>query len=157
MEEQNFTELKINDIMKLLPHRYPFLLIDRVTELVPNEKVVAYKNVTFNENFFQGHFPSTPVMPGVLIIEAMAQTGIVLVVHTLGVDTEKENMVYLFTGIEKAKFRRPVVPGDRLVIECSNLQKKMQLWKMDAKAYVDGQLVAQATLTAAAAKADSVN
>lgn len=157
MEEKNFTELKINDIMKLLPHRYPFLLIDRVTELVPNEKVVAYKNVTFNENFFQGHFPATPVMPGVLIIEAMAQTGIVLVVHTLGVDTEKENMVYLFTGIEKAKFRRPVVPGDKLVIECSNLQKKMQLWKMDAKAYVDGQLVAQATLTAAAAKADSVN
>lgn len=157
MEEKNFTELKINDIMKLLPHRYPFLLIDRVTELVPNEKVVAYKNVTFNENFFQGHFPATPVMPGVLIIEAMAQTGIVLVVQSIGFDTEKENMVYLFTGIEKAKFRRPVVPGDKLVIECSNLQKKMQLWKMDAKAYVDGQLVAQATLTAAAAKADSVN
>ena len=157
MEEKNFTELKINDIMKLLPHRYPFLLIDRVTELVPNEKVVAYKNVTFNENFFQGHFPATPVMPGVLIIEAMAQTGIVLVVQSVGFDTEKENMVYLFTGIEKAKFRRPVVPGDKLVIECSNLQKKMQLWKMDAKAYVDGQLVAQATLTAAAAKADSVN
>lgn len=157
MEEKNFTELKINDIMKLLPHRYPFLLIDRVTDLVPNEKVVAYKNVTFNENFFQGHFPATPVMPGVLIIEAMAQTGIVLVVQSIGFDTEKENMVYLFTGIEKAKFRRPVVPGDKLVIECSNLQKKMQLWKMDAKAYVDGQLVAQATLTAAAAKADSVN
>lgn len=157
MEEKNFTELKINDIMKVLPHRYPFLLIDRVTELVPNEKVVAYKNVTFNENFFQGHFPATPVMPGVLIIEAMAQTGIVLVVNTLGIDTEKDNMVYLFTGIEKAKFRRPVVPGDKLVIECSNLQRKMQLWKMDAKAYVDGQLVAQATLTAAAAKADSVN
>lgn len=157
MEEKNFTELKINDIMKVLPHRYPFLLIDRVTELVPNEKVVAYKNVTFNENFFQGHFPSTPVMPGVLIIEAMAQTGVVLVVNTLGIDTEKENMVYLFTGIEKAKFRRPVVPGDKLIIECSNLQRKMQLWKMDAKAYVDGQLVAQATLTAAAAKADSVN
>lgn len=157
MEEKNFTELKINDIMKVLPHRYPFLLIDRVTELVPNEKVVAYKNITFNENFFQGHFPSTPVMPGVLIIEAMAQTGVVLVVNTLGIDTEKENMVYLFTGIEKAKFRRPVVPGDKLIIECSNLQRKMQLWKMDAKAYVDGQLVAQATLTAAAAKADSVN
>lgn len=157
MEEKTFAELKIGDIMKLLPHRYPFLLIDRVTEIIPNEKVVAYKNVTFNENFFQGHFPAAPVMPGVLIIEAMAQTGIVLVVNTLGIDTEKDNMVYLFTGIEKAKFRRPVVPGDKLVLECTNLQRKMQLWKMDAKAYVDGQLVAQATLTAAAAKADSVN
>ncbi len=150
-------ELKINEIMKLLPHRYPFLLIDRVTEIVPNEKVSAYKNVTFNEQFFQGHFPAAPVMPGVLIIEAMAQTGIVLVVHSLGIDTEKEKKVYLFTGIEKAKFRRPVVPGDKLVIECSNLQKKMQLWKMDAKAYVDGQLVAEATLTATSANAENVN
>lgn len=150
-------ELKIQEIMKLLPHRYPFLLIDRVTEIVPNEKVSAYKNVTFNENFFQGHFPSAPVMPGVLIIEAMAQTGIVLVVHSLGIDTEKEKKVYLFTGIEKAKFRRPVVPGDKLVIECSNLQKKMQLWKMDAKAYVEGQLVAEATLTATSANAENVN
>lgn len=150
-------ELKINDIMKLLPHRYPFLLIDRITEIVPNEKVTAYKNVTYNEHFFQGHFPSAPVMPGVLIIEAMAQTGIVLVVHSLGIDTEKEKKVYLFTGIEKAKFRRPVVPGDKLVIECSNLQKKMQLWKMDAKAYVEGQLVAEATLTATSANAENVN
>ncbi len=150
-------ELKIQEIMKLLPHRYPFLLIDRVTEIIPNEKVSAYKNVTFNENFFQGHFPSAPVMPGVLIIEAMAQTGIVLVVHSLGIDTEKEKKVYLFTGIEKAKFRRPVVPGDKLVIECSNLQKKMQLWKMDAKAYVEGQLVAEATLTATSANAENVN
>lgn len=150
-------ELKIQEIMKLLPHRYPFLLIDRVSEIVPNEKVSAYKNVTFNENFFQGHFPSAPVMPGVLIIEAMAQTGIVLVVHSLGIDTEKEKKVYLFTGIEKAKFRRPVVPGDKLVIECSNLQKKMQLWKMDAKAYVEGQLVAEATLTATSANAENVN
>lgn len=150
-------ELKINDIMKLLPHRYPFLLIDRVTEIVPNEKVSAYKNITFNEQFFQGHFPAAPVMPGVLIIEAMAQTGIVLVAHSLGIDAEKEKKVYLFTGIEKAKFRRPVVPGDKLVIECSNLQKKMQLWKMDAKAYVEGQLVAEATLTATSANAENVN
>ena len=142
--------------MKLLPHRYPFLLIDRVTEFIPREKIVAYKNLTFNESFFQGHFPSAPVMPGVLIIEAMAQTGIILVVGTLS-DADRENRVYLFTGIEKAKFRRPVVPGDKLVLECSNLQHKMQLWKMDAKAYVDGQLVAQATLTASSAKADELN
>ena len=142
--------------MKLLPHRYPFLLIDRVTEFIPREKIVAYKNLTFNENFFQGHFPSAPVMPGVLIIEAMAQTGIILVAGTLS-DAERENRVYLFTGIEKAKFRRPVIPGDKLVLECSNLQHKMQLWKMDAKAYVDGQLVAQATLTASSAKAEELN
>lgn len=143
--------------MKLLPHRYPFLLIDRVTEIIPGEKIVAYKNVTFNEHFFQGHFPSTPVMPGVLIIEAMAQTGIILVANSFNMNTEKDNIVYLFTGIEKAKFRRPVVPGDKLVLECSNLQHKMQLWKMDAKAYVDGQLVAQATLTASSAKAEEIN
>ncbi len=155
MEEKTFDELKIADIMRLLPHRYPFLLVDRVTEIIPNEKVVAYKNLTSNEQFFQGHFPNAPVMPGVLIIEAMAQTGIILVVDTLKIDTAKENMIYLFTGIEKAKFRRPVVPGDKLVIECSNLQHKMQLWKMDCKAYVDGQLVAQATLTASTTTADS--
>ncbi len=156
MEDTIFKPLKINDIMKLLPHRYPFLLIDRVTEFIPREKIVAYKNLTFNENFFQGHFPSAPVMPGVLIIEAMAQTGIILVAGTLS-DAERENRVYLFTGIEKAKFRRPVIPGDKLVLECSNLQHKMQLWKMDAKAYVDGQLVAQATLTASSAKAEELN
>jgi len=156
MEDTTFTPLKINDIMKLLPHRYPFLLIDRVTELIPHEKIVAYKNLTFNEHFFQGHFPGTPVMPGVLIIEAMAQTGIILVAGALD-EADRENRVYLFTGIEKAKFRRPVVPGDKLVLECSNLLHKMQLWKMDAKAYVDGQLVAQATLTASSAKADDLN
>ncbi len=157
MEEKTFNAIKIQEIMKLLPHRYPFLLIDRVTEIIPGEKIVAYKNVTFNEHFFQGHFPSTPVMPGVLIIEAMAQTGIILVANSFNMNTEKDNIVYLFTGIEKAKFRRPVVPGDKLVLECSNLQHKMQLWKMDAKAYVDGQLVAQATLTASSAKAEEIN
>lgn len=156
MEEKTFNAIKIQEIMKLLPHRYPFLLIDRVTEVIPGEKITAYKNVTFNEHFFQGHFPSAPVMPGVLIIEALAQTGIILVAGALS-DEQKENLVYLFTGIEKAKFRRPVVPGDRLVLECSNLQHKMQLWKMDAKAYVDGQLVAQATLTASSAKANEIN
>lgn len=149
-------EIKIADILQLLPHRYPFLLIDRVTELTPHESIRAYKNVTFNENFFQGHFPNAPVMPGVLIIEAMAQAGIVLVVHSFTDDIDKKNLVYLFTGIEKARFRRPVVPGDKLEIECSNLHKKMQLWKMDAKAYVNGQLVAQATLTASSAKAEDI-
>ncbi len=150
-------ELKIAEIMKLLPHRYPFLLVDRVTELIPNEIIKAYKNVTFNENFFQGHFPSAPVMPGVLIIEAMAQAGIILVANSLDTATENKDTVYLFTGIEKARFRRPVVPGDKLEIECSNLHKKMQLWKMDAKAFVNGQLAAQATLTASSTNAANIN
>lgn len=150
-------ELKIGDIMKLIPHRYPFLLIDRVVSIIPNESIKAYKNVTFNENFFQGHFPHAPVMPGVLIIEAMAQTGIILVVNSMDESIAKENLVYLFTGIEKARFRRPVVPGDKLEIECSNLHKKMQLWKMDAKAFVDGQLVAQATLTASSTHASNIS
>lgn len=140
----------INDIMKLLPHRYPFLLIDRVTEIIANTKVCAYKNVTFNETFFQGHFPSSPVMPGVLIIEAMAQSGIILVAHSHGYSNDGEKKVYLFTGIEKAKFRNQVIPGDKLEIVCDNIRQKLQLWKMDSKAYVDGKLVAEATLTAAA-------
>ncbi len=147
-------ELKIGDILKILPHRYPFLLIDRVVEFVPNERVKSYKNISYNEALFQGHFPDAPVMPGVLIIEAMAQTGIVLVVNSN--KDMPDNLIYMFTGIEKAKFRRPVVPGDKLEIECSNLQRKMQLWKMDAKAYVDGQVVAQATLTAAGVPKDNV-
>lgn len=149
-------EIKIGEILQLLPHRYPFLLIDRVTDLTPGESIRAYKNVTFNEEFFQGHFPGAPVMPGVLIIEAMAQAGIVLVVHSFGEDVDTTNLVYLFTGIEKARFRRPVVPGDKLEIECTNLHKKMQLWKMDAKAYVNGQVVAQATLTASSAQAADI-
>ena len=148
-------ELKISEIMKLLPHRYPFLLIDRVVEIVPNSNIKAYKNVTFNENFFQGHFPDAPVMPGVLIIEAMAQAGVILMAS--GEEIVKEGTIYLFTGIEKARFRRPVVPGDKLEIECFNIHKKMQLWKMDAKAFVAGQLVAQATLTAAAADPNNIS
>jgi len=150
-------ELKIGEIMKILPHRYPFLLIDRVVDIVPHEYIKAYKNVTFNEGFFQGHFPSAPVMPGVLIIEAMAQAGIILMASSTDESVSKENIVYLFTGIEKARFRRPVVPGDKLEIECSNLRRKMQLWKIDVQAFVSGQLVAQATLTAASTNAANVN
>lgn len=147
------TVFDINQIMKLIPHRYPFVLIDRVTEIVANERVCTYKNVTINEQFFQGHFPSMPVMPGVLIIEAMAQSSIVLVAHTLGYHNNEK--VYLFTGIDKARFRRPVVPGDKLEIVCDNLRHKLHVWKMDTKAYVDGKLVAEASLTAVATDAAS--
>lgn len=140
----------IMEIMSMIPHRYPFLLIDRITECVPGKYSKGYKNLTMNEPFFQGHFPGTPVMPGVLIIEALAQTGIILVAHSLPEGETLDDKLCLFTGIEKARFRRPVIPGDRLDMECSNLQHKLQLWKMDARAYVDGKLAAEATLTAAA-------
>ena len=140
--------LDIKQILKILPHRYPFVLIDRVLELQPASRILAYKNVTYNEPFFQGHFPDNPVMPGVLIIEAMGQTGIILVVGSLEDPSVLANNLFLFTGIERARFRAPVRPGDRLELECYNLKHKMQLWKMDAKAYVDGKVVAEAAFTA---------
>lgn len=140
--------LDIKEILQILPHRYPFLLVDRVEELVPGERIRSYKNITFNEPFFQGHFPGVPVMPGVLIIEAMAQTGVLLVAHTFPEFQEDPDQIYLFTGIEKARFRAQVRPGDKLVMECSNLVHKMRLWKMETRAYVDGNLVAEARLTA---------
>ena len=142
-------QLDIRDIMDMLPHRYPFLLIDRVVELDAEAgRVVALKNVTVNEPQFTGHFPNVPVMPGVLIIEAMAQTGVILVAHSFPEFKEHPDQIYLFTGIEKARFRSPVRPGDKLVMECTNLTHRMQLWKMDTKAYVDGNVVAEAGLTA---------
>jgi 3-hydroxyacyl-[acyl-carrier-protein] dehydratase len=134
--------------MELLPHRYPFLLVDRVIALEPDKFVTAYKNVTFNEPFFQGHFPGLSVMPGVLIIEALAQTGGFMVL-TGQSDEVVHNSVFLFTGIESVRFRKPVIPGDRLELHCELLRKKMQLWKMRGTARVDGALVAEAELTAA--------
>ncbi len=148
-ENQTSTVMNIQDILKTLPHRYPFLLVDRVTEIVPMEYVKAYKNVTFNEPFFQGHFPDQPIMPGVLIIEAMAQVGIILVAKSLAEKADMENTLYVFSGIEKVRFRKPVLPGDKLEIICKNPRNKLALWKMTAEAYVDGKLVASAELTAA--------
>ncbi|HYD19759.1 MAG TPA: 3-hydroxyacyl-ACP dehydratase FabZ [Patescibacteria group bacterium] len=133
-------------IMEMIPHRYPFLLIDRVLEVVPNESAVALKNVTMNENFFQGHFPGAPVMPGVLIIEAMAQTAAALVVHSAG--KELEGKLVYFMAIDEAKFRRPVVPGDQLHIHVTKQQNRRNVWKFQGEAKVDGILCAEAVVTA---------
>jgi len=133
-------------IMQAIPHRYPFLMIDRVIEVVPNVSAIGIKNVSANESFFQGHFPHHPVMPGVLIIESMAQTAAVLVVETLG--PEAAGKVVYFMSIEGAKFRRPVVPGDRLHIHCTKDRNRGNVWKFHAVARVDGISVAEATYAA---------
>ena len=133
------------EIQALLPHRYPFLLVDRVLELEPDRRIVGIKNVTVNEPFFQGHFPGRPVMPGVLILEAMAQVGGLLAFKSLGAATRP--VVYL-TGVDGAKFRRPVVPGDRLRFEIDVVKKRAPFWKMMGKAFVDAELVCEAEVTA---------
>ncbi len=138
--------LDITGIMKLIPHRYPFLMIDRVIEIVPDESAVGIKNVSINENYFQGHFPRQPVMPGVLIIEAMAQTAAVLVVRTLGEEAESK-LVYFMT-VDNGRFRRPVVPGDRLYIHVAKVRNRRNVWKFQGEAKVDGVLVAQAVFSA---------
>lgn len=143
---QEAMTMDIQRILQLLPHRYPFLLVDRVTECVPGSHIKAYKNVSFNEPFFQGHFPGVPIMPGVLILEALAQTGGLLAAAGLG---DLEDKLFLFTGLDGVKFRRQVVPGDRLNLECSNMRMKLKLCKMDAKAFVDGKLACEAQITAA--------
>jgi 3-hydroxyacyl-[acyl-carrier-protein] dehydratase len=138
--------LDIMGIMKSIPHRYPFLMIDRVIEIVPDDSAVGIKNVSINENFFQGHFPRQPVMPGVLIIEAMAQTAAVLVVRTLGEEADGK-LVYFMT-VDQGRFRRPVVPGDRLYIHVSKIRNRRNVWKFQGQAKVDGGLVAQAVFSA---------
>jgi 3-hydroxyacyl-[acyl-carrier-protein] dehydratase len=134
----------IQDILELLPHRYPFLLIDRVVEFERGKRLVAIKNVTMNEPFFQGHFPGYPLMPGVLIVEAMAQAGAIIMLHEI---PDREKKLAVFTGIDKAKFRKPVTPGDQLRIEVDVLAFKSRIGRMEAKAFVDGKLACQATLT----------
>ena len=138
--------IEVGRIMKMIPHRYPFLMIDRVIETVPNSSAVAIKNVTIDEPFFQGHFPARPVMPGVLIIESMAQTAAVLVVYTLG--EEAEGKLVYFTSIESARFRKPVTPGDSLRIHVEKERSRGALWKFNGKAEVDGTVVAEATFAA---------
>ncbi|RMF66681.1 MAG: 3-hydroxyacyl-[acyl-carrier-protein] dehydratase FabZ [Calditrichaeota bacterium] len=134
------------EIQKVLPHRYPFLLVDRIVELVPMQRVVGLKNVTVNEPFFVGHFPGHPIMPGVLILEAMAQTGGFLILTSQ--DRPEEKLAY-FTGIDKVKFRKPVRPGDQLRFEMELLRFRQSLCKMSGKAYVGDALVCEAELSAA--------
>jgi 3-hydroxyacyl-[acyl-carrier-protein] dehydratase len=133
------------EIQSLLPHRYPFLLVDRIQELDPDRRIVGIKNVTVNEPFFQGHFPGRPVMPGVLILEAMAQVGAILAFKSMG--QVPRPVVYL-TGIDGAKFRKPVVPGDRLRFEIDVVKKRGSFWKMQGKAFVENELVCEAEVTA---------
>jgi 3-hydroxyacyl-[acyl-carrier-protein] dehydratase len=138
--------IDIARIMHAIPHRYPFLMIDRVIGLVRNKTCIGVKNVSVNESFFQGHFPNHPVMPGVLIVEAMAQTAAVLVVETLG--PEAAGKVVYFMSIEGAKFRRPVVPGDQLLVQCDKERNRGNVWKFHAVARVDGTACAEATFAA---------
>ncbi|MGY8992917.1 MAG: 3-hydroxyacyl-ACP dehydratase FabZ, partial [Rhodospirillales bacterium] len=138
--------IDINRIIEMIPHRYPFLMIDRIIETVAEERAVAIKNVTINEPHFQGHFPGHPIMPGVLIIEAMAQTAAVLVVHTLG--KEAEGKLVYFTAIESARFRRPVIPGDSIRITVNKQQRRSNLWRFGGEGWVDGNLVSEATFSA---------
>jgi len=133
-------------IMELIPHRPPFLMIDKVVDVVAGERAIGVKNVTINEGFFQGHFPARPVMPGVLIIEAMAQTAAVLVVHTLG-QMAQGKLVY-FMSVDNARFRRPVVPGDTLKVHVTSLRHRGNVWKFEGQAKVDGKLCAEATYAA---------
>lgn len=136
----------IQEIMKLLPHRYPFLLIDRVLEMVPGKNAVAMKNVTINEPFFQGHFPQAPIMPGVLIIEAMAQAGGILAFESI--PKEKQGALIYFMGMDKVRFRRPVVPGDQLIFKVEILKLRSKVIKMKGDASVDDVRVAEAELMA---------
>ncbi len=137
--------IDINQIMKLLPHRYPFLLVDRVLEFTPRQSITAIKNVTINEPFFQGHFPDFPVMPGVLIIEALAQTAALLTFT----EEKADDAVYYFAGIDNARFKKPVLPGDQLVMVATYQRERAGIYKFHVEATVDGELAAEADITCA--------
>ncbi len=143
---ETVTDMDTNRLMEVIPHRYPFLMIDRLVDIIANVSATGIKNVTVNEPYFQGHFPGQPVMPGVLIIEAMAQTSAALVVHSMGPHAEGK-LVY-FMSIESARFRKPVVPGDRLNVHVTKERSRGSVWKFSAEAKVDGVVVAEATYAA---------
>lgn len=145
-ETKTAVNISLQRVLQMIPHRYPFLMIDRVDEVVTGTSAIGIKNVTVNEPFFQGHFPSEPVMPGVLIIEAMAQTAAVLVVHTLG--KEFEGKLVYFMSVDNARFRKPVIPGDQLRIHVHKERHRGMVWKFNAEAKVGNVLVAEATYAA---------
>ena len=143
--------MNIEQIMKILPHRYPILLVDRVETIVKNESIVAYRNVTANEPIFSGHFPDHLIYPGVMILEGLAQAGSLLVFESMDEDENSTGSIMpYFAGIDKAKFKKPVLPGDRLEYQVSIIKSRMGIWKLDGKAFVDGKLVASAELKAMA-------
>lgn len=146
--------LDVTEIQKILPHRYPFLLIDRVTEIIKGESISAYKNITIAEEVFQGHFPGHPVYPGVMIIEGMAQAGGVLAFKSMDDDINPEEKIVYFMSIDKAKFRVPVRPGDQLLYELSVIKHKGNIWVLGGKAKVDDKVVAEAELMAMIADKD---
>lgn len=140
--------MDIIEIQKYLPHRYPMLLVDRVEEITLGESIKAYKNVTYNEELFQGHFPNAPILPGVVIIEALAQASGILGFRTVD-QTPDDGLLYLFAGIDNVRFKRKVVPGDRLTLESTVITKKRHIWKFDVKASVDDDLAASGIITCA--------
>jgi beta-hydroxyacyl-ACP dehydratase FabZ len=138
--------LNVREILKHIPHRYPFVLVDRIIEIDPEHKIVGIKNVSINENFFQGHFPNHPVMPGVLICEALAQVGAIFAHNARG--GRNEDKIFVLTGLDKVRFKRPVEPGDQLRLEVTCLKRRGSFWKLHGVASVEGQLVAQAEISA---------
>ena len=140
------TEIGIQRIMEMIPHRHPFLMIDKVVDIVANQRATGVKDLSNNDYYFQGHFPARPVMPGVLIIEAMAQTAAVLVVHTLG--TESEGKLVYFMSVDNARFRRPVFPGDRLDVHVTKQRHRGNVWKFEGRAKVGDKLMAEAVFAA---------
>jgi len=140
------TQIDIQRIMEMIPHRHPFLMIDKVVDVVANQRATGVKNVSINENYFRGHFPARPVMPGVLIIEAMAQTAAVLVVHTLG--PESEGKLVYFMSVDNARFRRPVFPGDRLDVHVTKQRARGNVWKFEGRAKVGDNVMAEAVFAA---------
>jgi len=144
--DEQSAQIDVQRIMEMIPHRHPFLMIDKVIDVVANERATGIKNLSINEHFFQGHFPARPVMPGVLIIEAMAQTAAVLVVHTLG--PEAEGKLVYFMSVDNARFRRPVFPGDVLHVRVVKQRHRGNVWKFEGRAEVGGQLMAEAVFAA---------
>jgi beta-hydroxyacyl-ACP dehydratase FabZ len=142
--ETSFSTQRINDILKILPQRYPFLLVDRIIETDGSTHMVGLKNVTINEPFFQGHFPEHPVMPGVLLVEALAQVGVILLLSS---DETRDSKLVYFSGIDKCRFRQPVVPGDQLRMEVTVLKKRDRYYKMKGQALVDGNVAVEAELS----------